>query len=57
MVFCSAVDKYLIDQFAKIYITRNQNQSLNNVILITISRDERMLVKVEKERLVYKKLA
>ena len=57
MVFCSAVDKYLIDQFAKIHITRNQNQSLNNVILITISRDERMLVKVEKERLVYKKLA
>ena len=57
MMFCSAVDKYLIDQFAKIHIPHNQNQSLNNFILITISRDEQMLVKVEKERLVYKKLA
>jgi len=33
-MFGSTVDKYLIDQFAKLAITHNQNRSLNDIIIL-----------------------
>ena len=34
MMFGSTVDKYLIDQFAKLAITHHQNRTLNDIILL-----------------------